>query len=345
MESTNLHTKPSSNNTSSTNTEENAQSSNNKREISWPMVLFYIHLNILGIYGVYVVFTNVSFITLVFTFVLGFLGVLGATTGAHRLWAHQTYEATKPLKVFLMICQTLAGQGSIYNWVQSHRLHHEQFQQDDDPFHSNKNFFSAQVMAQITSYTPKQEELLKKIDMSDLEKDGVVMFQKKFYWALYVFLHVLLPVNTPFEYWGDSLAASLFVAFSLRYLIVLNLCWLINSAHFIWGLTKNFKASDSNSVFFITKSYWPQYHYLLPNDYQSGEYGDYADGFFTSMIRVYGALDLAKNLYTISSIAVRKGLTVAIETNRPVTVCIQEAAKEEAEQMPPNHFLNRNAFM
>lgn len=99
----------------------------------------------------------------------------------------------------------------------------------------------------------------------------------RFYWILYFVLHVLLPINAPLEYWGDSISAAIFVTFSLRYLLVLNVCWLINSAHFIWGLDKNFKPSDSNMVFFITKSYWPQYHYLLPNDYQSGEFGDYGE--------------------------------------------------------------------
>ncbi|XP_054083378.1 acyl-CoA Delta-9 desaturase [Zeugodacus cucurbitae] len=316
-----------------------------KREASWPSVLFYLHLHILGLYGIFIMFTSASLLTILFTFTLTFLGILGATAGAHRLWAHQTYTASTSLRIFLMLCQTLAGQGSIYGWVQTHRLHHQKFRQEDDPFYSGRNFLAAQVHSQIMSYTPEQEQLLKQVDMSDIEEDKVVMFQKKYYWVLYFFLHVLLPVNAPLEYWGDSIASATFVAFSLRYLIVLNVCWLINSAHFIWGLDKNFKASDSNSVFFITKSYWPQYHYLLPNDYQSGEFGDYSNDFITAMIRVFAALDLAMDLRTISSVAVRKGLTTAVETGRPIVECIQQHATEEFDEMPKNHFLNRDRFM
>ncbi|KAM7363851.1 acyl-CoA Delta-9 desaturase [Cochliomyia hominivorax] len=315
-----------------------------KREASWPSVLFYIHLHILGLYGFYLMF-SASWLTIIFTFFLTVLGILGATAGAHRLWAHGTYTATTSLKVFLMLCQTLAGQGSIYNWVKTHRLHHEYFRKPEDPFFSGKDFLSAHVYAQLLRYSPEQEELIEKVDMSDLEKDGVVMFQKRFYWVLYFVLHVLIPINSPLEYWGDSLAASIVVAFSFRYMIVLNLCWLINSAHMIWGLDKSFKPSDSNSVFFITKSYWPQYHYMLPNDYQSGEYGDYAAGFTTAMIRVFAALDLAKDLRTISSTAVRNGLTQAVETNRPIVDCINEFALKEEQEMPKNHFLNREKFM
>ncbi|XP_017472762.1 PREDICTED: acyl-CoA Delta(11) desaturase isoform X1 [Rhagoletis zephyria] len=316
-----------------------------KREASWPSVLFYIHLNILGLYGVFVMFTGASFLTILFTFTLAFLGILGATAGAHRLWAHRTYTASTSLRLFLMLCQTLAGQGPIYGWVQAHRLHHQKFRHEDDPFYSAHNFLAAQVHAQIMSYTPEQQQLLNDVDMSDIQQDKVVMFQKKYYWVLYFFLHVLLPVNAPLEYWGDSMAAATFVTFSLRYLIVLNVCWLINSAHFIWGLDKNFKPSDSNSVFFITKSYWPQYHYLLPNDYQSGEFGDYGTDFTTAMIRVFAALDMATDLRTISSVAVRKGLTTAVETGRPIVECIQEQATEEINEMPKNHYLNRDRFM
>ncbi|XP_054736898.1 acyl-CoA Delta-9 desaturase [Anastrepha obliqua] len=316
-----------------------------KREASWPSVLFYIHLNILGLYGIFVMFTSASFLTILFTLTLTFLGILGATAGAHRLWAHQTYTASTSLRIFLMLCQTLAGQGTIYGWVQAHRLHHQKFRQEDDIFYSARNFMAAQVHAQIMSYTPEQQQLLNEVDMSDIEEDKIVMFQKKYYWVLYFFLHVLLPVNAPLEYWGDSIAASIFVTFSLRYLIVLNVCWLINSAHFIWGLDKNFKPSDSNSVFFITKSYWPQYHYLLPNDYQSGEFGDYGTDFTTAIIRVFAALDMASDLRTISSVAVRKGLTAAVETGRPIVECIQEQAAEEFNEMPKNHFLNRERFM
>ena len=158
-------------------------------------------------------------------------------------------------------------------------------------------------------------------------------------------LHVLIPINAPLEYWGDSVAASIFVAFSLRYMIVMNMCWLINSAHFVWGMYKNFKPSDSNSVFFITKTYWPQYHYMLPNDYQSGEYGDYASGNITAIIRVFAALDLATDLHTISSTAVRNGLAQAVETGRPIVDCVNEFAIKEAKERPANHFLNREKFM
>lgn len=34
-----------------------------KREVSWPLVLFYIHLNILGFYGIICLFCHTSLLT------------------------------------------------------------------------------------------------------------------------------------------------------------------------------------------------------------------------------------------------------------------------------------------
>lgn len=80
------------------------------RDSSWPAVLFYIHLNILGLYGIVILFTNTYLTTMIFTVLLTLMGIVGVTCGAHRLWAHQTYKANTFLRIVLMLCQTMAGQ-------------------------------------------------------------------------------------------------------------------------------------------------------------------------------------------------------------------------------------------
>lgn len=47
-------------------TETAERSAETRREISWPSVLFFIHLNILGLYGILVLFTQTKLITIVF---------------------------------------------------------------------------------------------------------------------------------------------------------------------------------------------------------------------------------------------------------------------------------------
>lgn len=45
---------------------EKKKSADSKREASWPSVLFFIHLNILGLYGIVVLFTQTKLITIAF---------------------------------------------------------------------------------------------------------------------------------------------------------------------------------------------------------------------------------------------------------------------------------------
>ena len=50
---------------------------------------------------------------------------LGITGGVHRLWAHRSYKASFPLRVALMLFNSIANQGSIYHWARDHRVHHK----------------------------------------------------------------------------------------------------------------------------------------------------------------------------------------------------------------------------
>lgn len=94
-------------------------------------------------------------------------------------------------------------------------------------------------------------------------------------------------------------------------------------------------------VFIVTKSYWPQYHYLLPWDYQSGEFGNYGQGCSTAFIRVFAALGMVTNLQTVTSEAVKKGLAKAVDTGRPIVECLKEAGDEELVHLPKEHYLMR----
>lgn len=76
---------------------EKKKSADSKREASWPSVLFFIHLNILGLYGIVVLFTNAKLITIAFCKLLkrlknrwnAFTHLLSFHFDAHgNLWNH-----------------------------------------------------------------------------------------------------------------------------------------------------------------------------------------------------------------------------------------------------------------
>lgn len=49
-------------------------------------------------------------------FLMGGFGGFGVTGGAHRLWSHRSYKATTPLRIILMLCFSLSGQNTLYDW-------------------------------------------------------------------------------------------------------------------------------------------------------------------------------------------------------------------------------------
>lgn len=165
-----------------------------------------------------------------------FLGLLGVTAGAHRLWAHHAYDATTSLKIFLMLCQTLAGQGPIYNWVQAHRQHHKHFGTELDPYNHSRGFVYAHFTNLALKPHEKQKQAAEEIDITDLEQDSVVMFQKKYYWFLFFFIFLLFPINAPGEYWGENLICSFVVVGWLRYSLVLHLSYFVHSGVKLWGI-------------------------------------------------------------------------------------------------------------
>lgn len=101
-----------------------------KRDANWLFVLFLLHVHVLGILGIYYVFVEAYIATILFSkfnfklkimreidenlfvtaLIITLFAILGVTAGAHRLWTHHSYDGSKSLKIFLMICQTLSGQ-------------------------------------------------------------------------------------------------------------------------------------------------------------------------------------------------------------------------------------------
>ncbi|KRT81556.1 hypothetical protein AMK59_5875, partial [Oryctes borbonicus] len=170
---------------------------------------------------------------------LTWLGLLGATAGAHRLWAHKSYVADVKLRIFLMICFTISGYGTIYNWVLEHRFHHKYFGTKVDPFNHSKSIMNLQTLARVTKPAQGYDKLKETIDMSDIEKDGVVMFQKKYYPVLYILFALLLPINAPAEYWGENWYETFLIIAIARYLITIHLISLIETSSKIWKCNYN----------------------------------------------------------------------------------------------------------
>ncbi|RZC35592.1 acyl-CoA Delta(11) desaturase, partial [Asbolus verrucosus] len=271
-------------------------------------------------------------------FVLIILGTLGTTAGSHRLWAHHSYKASTSLKIFLMLCQTLTGYTSIYNWVRLHRLHHKYFQTDLDPHCPQKGFLYSHCVTDNLKLSPAQEKALEEVDMSDIENDKVVMFQKKYFWLIFLILTLLVAINTPLEYWNETVLNSVFIVGWFRYTVTYHFTMLIHSAINIFDFNKtDVNSYDNNLIFLIKKSYWISYHYLSPWDYQAGEYGEYGTDCTSKFIRVCAALELATDLKTLDYQVVRNALTMSVVENKPIPQCLSQL--DSQSDIPKDHYL------
>lgn len=99
-------------------------------------------------------------------------------SGAHRLWTHRSYKAKLPLKLFLAMGHSIAGQNCIYIWARDHRLHHKYSDTDADPHSVERGLFFSHVGWLLKKKHPEVIKKGKTLDMSDLLADPIVYYNK-----------------------------------------------------------------------------------------------------------------------------------------------------------------------
>ncbi|CAL7934099.1 unnamed protein product [Xylocopa violacea] len=287
----------------------NSQQPKYKWRIVWRNVLAFIYLHIASFYGVYLIFTQAKFITFVWQMFLGICAGMGITAGAHRLWAHRSYKAKWPLRVLLMILQTIAFQNHIYEWVRDHRVHHKFTDTDADPHNAKRGFFFSHMGWLLLR---KHPDVIKKgatVDMSDLEHDPVVNLQRRFYIILMPLFSFILPACVPCYFWNEKPLISWYITM-LRYTMSLHLTWLVNSAAHIWGMKpydRNIGPTENKMVSIVVLGEgWHNYHHVFPWDYKAGEFGNYSTNWTTAFINFFARLGLAQEMKTVSTETIKK---------------------------------------
>lgn len=195
----------------------------------------------------------------------------GITVGVHRLWSHRSYSAAFPVRFFLMLCNSIANQGSIYHWTRDHRVHHKYSETDADPHNAMRGFFFAHMGWLYVKKHPEVIRAGKELDFSDLHEDPVVMFQKKLdpWFALYMCF--VFPAQVAVRFWGESFWPAFFVAGALRYMLVLHFTWLVNSAAHLFGDhpydVVSYPSENPYVSFFAVGEGWHNWHHKYPFDY------------------------------------------------------------------------------
>ncbi|XP_076239714.1 acyl-CoA Delta-9 desaturase-like [Calliopsis andreniformis] len=283
-----------------------------KWRIVWLPVIVYLYLHVGALYALYLFCTETKYATLIFAWVSGLLSGLGITAGVHRLWAHRAYKAKLPLRIFLMILQTMAFQKSIYVWTREHRVHHKYTDTDADPHNATRGFFFSHMGWLMVR---KHPDVIKKganIDMTDLLQDPVVMWQKKYYPILMPLVCFIIPTWIPMYFWNESLLCAWF-ATVFRYVYYLHVTWLVNSVAHTWGMKpydKTIGPTENRFVsLFAIGEGWHNYHHVFPYDYKTAELGNYRLNLTTAFLDFCARLGLAYDLKVVPEDVVRKRAT------------------------------------
>ncbi|XP_070497098.1 stearoyl-CoA desaturase 5-like [Chironomus tepperi] len=246
---------------------------------NWNLVTFLVCLYIGGLIGLYHLLTlQLKFYTYVWVYHVFLAGGIGLGPGAHRFFSHRSYKATRGFKLFLIFCQTLAGQYSVIFWCQVHRSHHKYTDTEKDPTNIKRGFWFAHLFWAFR-YSPECRTTLNTVDVSDLRADKDVMFQYRHYELLCFLICIVYPTIIPYLLWNETLWIS-FWANMFRWLLNYNQMSFANSLMHMYGkkpYDKNHSAAEY--LFCILYTYgegYHNYHHVFPWDYKAAEFGDFA---------------------------------------------------------------------
>jgi len=230
-----------------------------------------------ALYGLFMVaWHDARMRLLVEVFVMWQICGFGITVGAHRLWAHRSFEAKLPARVFLMILNSIASQGSILHWARDHRTHHRHSETDKDPHNAKKGFWYAHMGWLLLNKPDEVKHAGREIDCRDLYADPVVMLQKRFDpWWNFSFCF-LLPAFYGWAVYG-SFWLGFFVHGCLRWIVVLHATWCVNSVAHLWGdRPYDPKSNPAENVWVSVGAVgegWHNWHHAFPFDYAASELG------------------------------------------------------------------------
>ncbi|XP_054158790.1 stearoyl-CoA desaturase 5-like [Oppia nitens] len=325
------------------NTNNNLNTNNSNMIIVWSSVTKLLTVHLLAVYGLYCWLLTARYQTILWTYSLGVCSSFGILCGAHRLWSHRSYKARLPLRVLLMLLNTLALQNTIYDWCRDHRGHHKFSETDADPHNSRRGFFFSHMGWLMVRKHQLVVEKGRTLQLQDLSADPVVRFQRRYYLPLVILVWGLVPTLLPWYMWSESLA----IAFSVnmtRYVMSLHHTWLVNSLAHMSGYRpydKYIASRENQSVVYLTLGEgYHNYHHTFPFDYSASELGWKSNfNLATAFIDMFAYMGQAydRKQAPIESIENRKLRTAA------ATDLIDDLNNHHNNIPVPNNTINNNS--
>jgi stearoyl-CoA desaturase (delta-9 desaturase) len=245
---------------------------------------------------------------------LYFLTGHGMTIGFHRLLAHKSFTATRPLKVGLVALGSMSFEGGPISWVANHRRHHVFADTIDDPHspqhHGSgstgqlKGLWHAHVGWLFTARSTSRQR-----HAADLlaDRDIVVLDALFPFWCV---VSLALPFGLGWLLGGTFGAAlsALLWAGLVRICVLHHATWSVNSVCHTFG-RRPFATKDRSrnvallAVISMGES-WHNTHHAFPRSVRHGLLRRQWDS-SASLIRAFERVTLARDLHWPTPEAVR----------------------------------------
>lgn len=253
----------------------------------------------------------------------------GVTIGYHRLLAHRSFRANRPLKLLLAAAGSMAFEGGPIGWVADHRRHHVFSDQPQDP-HSPHRFGSG-ARARLhglwhahigwllkharTSWSRHAADLL-------ADRDLVVM---NALFPLWCALSLAIPFGLGWLLGGGLAGAltALLWAGGVRILVLHHVTWSINSLCHTFG-DRPFRTNDRSTnlrglALLSMGESWHNGHHAFP---RSARHGILAGEVDTSarLIRWFERLGWAHDVHEPKSEAIERRVVGDAPGSRPAAM-------------------------
>jgi stearoyl-CoA desaturase (delta-9 desaturase) len=274
------------------------------RHINWVNVTLIVGLPIAGIIASF--YTPLKLYTALWAVLYYVWTGLGITAGYHRLWAHRSYSATLPLKLFLAAVGGGAVEGSIRWWSRGHRAHHRFTDTTKDPYSVRKGLLYSHIGWMVLHQNPKHRG---RADISDLNEDPVVVWQHRHYLLILIVFGLLFPAAVAGLGWNDWVGGLVYAGI-LRIFFVQQATFCVNSlAHWLGDQPFDDKNSprDHYITAFVTLGEgYHNFHHEFPSDYRNAIAWYQYDPTKWS-IWIWKKLGLAYDLKTFPTNEIEKG--------------------------------------
>lgn len=249
-----------------------ADAPSSRAPLNWPAIIMFLisTVPVVTVFPWYAAKFGFDTFEWVSFAVLWALNGMSITAGYHRLWAHRSYEASKPLQILYMLFGAMALQNSILVWASMHRVHHRHVDDvDHDPYSAKRGLWFSHLGWMLRNYPSGALDLR---NAKDLETNAIVRFQHKYYVPIAVGMNFGIPLMLGLlhgDIWGSLLLGGF-----LRLVVSHHCTFFINSLAHFWGsrpyTTENTARDNGILALFTWGEGYHNYHHLFQWDYRNG---------------------------------------------------------------------------